>query len=353
MNELKLPFTSTGSILIECTVDDIIHEYTVVDDAILIRCNLTLGFHSLCIRLLNNNSEIRINDALLDDESVRQTLYLTYTVDKQTSVKRQTTILTDYDNIIYLPFINPIANWIGQCAEKIPYNLLSNGLYESYEVYYPKSITVPKKYPKIIQDFFAHDFGFHLHPKVIDAYYNITVPFIKIDTNINYNEKLLADEFINNLEYLKSIARKPKQSAYISVNNPWTVVDLIVNELTEFDLCTAFRADQTKLPDLYKFLKNLNIDRIVHAFIGILAPGEYITPHCDTYQDFDNIPELIGCSQIYIPINFKSGNLFKFSNVGLVPLDGPMLINNHNFSHALINDSEEYRFGLGIVGTKL
>jgi hypothetical protein len=276
-----------------------------------------------------------------------------YTVDKQSLSKRQTTVLTSYDNIVCLPFINPIAQWIGTCSEKVPYNLIANGLYETYEVYYPKSITVPEKYPKIIQDFFAYDLGFHLHPKVIDSYYNRTVPFADINTEINYDEKLLTDEFITNLEYLKSIARRPKQSAYTSSNNPWTVVDAIINESTEFNLNTAFKADQTKLPNLYKFFKNLNIDRIVHSFVGILAPGEYITPHCDTYQEFDNIPELIGCSQIYIPINFKSGNLFKFSNVGLVPLDGPVLINNHNFAHALINDSEEYRFGLGIVGTRL
>jgi hypothetical protein len=353
MNELKLPFASTGIILIECTVDDIVHEYTVVDSAIIIQCNLTHGFHSLCIKLLSNNIEIKIQDALLDDESVRHTLYMMYTVDNQTSAKRQTTILTDYDNTIYLPFINPIAQWISVCSEKVPYNLMADGLYESYEVYYPKSIIVSNKYPKIIQDFFAYDSGFHLHPKVLDAYYNITVPFAGVETKINYDEKLLADELITNVEYLKNMARKPKQSAYTSSNNPWTVVDVIINETAEFNLSTAFRADQSKLPNLYKFLKNLNIDRIVHAFVGILAPGEYITPHCDTYQDFDNIPELVGCSQIYIPINFKSGNLFKFSNVGSIPLDGPVLVNNHNFAHALINDSNEYRFGVGIVGTRL
>jgi hypothetical protein len=276
-----------------------------------------------------------------------------YTNDKQTYSKRQTTILTDYDNIIHLPFINPVAQWIAQCAEKVPYKLLSNGLYESYEIYYPTSVKISDRYPKILQDFFAGDFGFHIHPKVKDPYYNTSVPFAILNNAVDYDEQVLATEFLDNIEYLKSVARKPKQTAYSASENPWTVVDLIINPTSEFDLDSEFKADPNKLPNLYKFLQELDIDLIVHAFIGILAPGEYITPHCDTYQEFDNVLELVGCSQIYIPINFKAGNLFKFANVGLLPLDGPILINNHNFAHALINDSKEYRFGLGIVGTKL
>ena len=353
MNELRLPFTSDGEVLLVCTIDDIIYRHKIIDGSIIITCDLALGFHSLAIRLLNSDTKIRINDALLDGESVRQTLYTMYTIDKQTLSKRQTTILTDYDNIVYLPFINPIAHWISQCAEKIPYNLLSSGLYESYEVYYPKSVIIPNHYPKILQDFFASNFGFHIHPKVEDPYYNTSVPFAVLENTIEYNEQLLTTEFLDNFEYLTSLSRKPKQTAYISSKKPWTAVDLIINPGSEFNLSTAFKADQTKLPNLYNFLERLDIDVIVHAFIGILAPGEYITPHCDTYQEFNNVSELVGCSQIYIPINFKAGNLFKFANVGLLPLDGPILINNHNFAHALVNDSKEYRFGLGIVGSKL
>ena len=353
MNELRLPFTSNSEIAIECAINDVVCSHDIVDDAIVVSCNLTQGFHSLRIKLLSDSTEVRINDALLDGESVRQTLYTMYTVDRQTSSKRQTTILTDYDNIVYLPFINPIAQWISQCSEKIPYALLSNGLYETYEVYYPTSVVIPDHYPTILQDFFVCNFGFHAHPKTTDPYYNTSVPFAKLNNIIKYDEKLLTSEFLDNFEYLTSLARKPKQTAYTSSKKPWTVVDLIINPSSEFNLSTAFKADPTKLPNLYNFLKQLDIDLIVHAFIGILAPGEYITPHCDTYQEFDNIPELIGCSQIYIPINFKPGNLFKFSNIGLLPLDGPILINNHNFAHALINDSEEYRFGLGIIGTRL
>ena len=352
MNELRLPFTSTSKVSIECAINDVICSHDIIDGSIVVSCNLTQGFHSLRIKLLSANTEIRINDALLDGESVRQTLYTMYTVDKQTLSKRQTTILSDYDNIIYLPFINPIAQWISQCSEKIPYNLLSSGLYEKYEVYYPTSIVIPDHYPKILQDFFACNFGFHIHPKVEDPYYNTSIPFAELNNIIEYDEQVLADELLDNLEYLQSLTRKPKQTAYTSSETPWTVVDLIINPKSEFNLNTAFRADPIKLPNLYNFLNQLDMDLIVHAFIGILAPGEYITPHCDTYQEFDNVPDLDGCSQIYIPVNFKTGNLFKFSNVGLIPLDGPILINNRNFAHALINDSKEYRFGLGINGSK-
>lgn len=358
MNELRLPFTLNSGALIsnasvECAIDDIIYSHTIVDSSIIVVGDLNLGFHSLRINLLNNDIEIRINDALLDGVSVRQTLYTMYTIDTQTSAKRQTTVLSNYDTIIYLPFINPIAQWISQCSEKIPYALLSSGLYETYEVYYPTSVVIPEHYPKLLQDFFVCNFGFHTHLKVEDPYYKKSVPFANLNNFIYYDEQVLATELLNNMEYLKSLVRKPKQTAYTSSETPWAVIDLIINLESEFNLNTAFRADPTKLPHLYNFLKELDIDRIVHAFIGILAPGEYITPHCDTYQEFDYNSELVGCSQIYIPINFKPGNLFKFSDIGLLPLDGPILINNHDFAHALINDSKEYRFGLGINGSKL
>jgi hypothetical protein len=357
MNELRLPFTLNSEVSVteasvECAIDNVICSHTIVDNSIIVVCDLNLGFHSLRINLLNNDIKIRINDALLDGVSVRQTLYTMYAIDTQTSAKRQTTVLSDYDTIIYLPFINPIAQWISQCAEKIPYALLSSGLYETYEVYYPTSVVIPDHYPKLLRDFFVCDFGFHTHLKVKDPYYKKSVPFAVLNNFIYYDEQVLADELLNNIEYLKSLSRKPKQTAYTPSENPWTVVDLIINSESDFNLDASFRADPTKLPNLYNFLKQLDIDLIVHAFIGILAPGEYITPHCDTYQELGHISELVGCSQIYIPINFKPGNLFKFSNIGLLPLDGPILINNHNFAHALINDSNEYRFGLGINGSK-
>ena len=60
-----------------------------------------------------------------------------------------------------------------------------------------------------------------------------------------------------------------------------------------------------------------------------------------------------GCGQLYIPVNFKAGNYFKFNNIGLLPLTGPMLINTQQFTHALINNSNEYRFAIGIHGSKL
>ena len=97
--------------------------------------------------------------------------------------------------------------------------------------------------------------------------------------------------------------------------------------------------------------------------MGILAPGKFIPPHADNFYfskktgmllAAEQTARYMGCSQVYIPINFKVGNFFKMTNVGLLPLDqGPLVVNNHNYSHALINDSNEYRFAIAIVGSDL
>jgi len=354
MNVITLLISTSDEFSIECLVNNVVCEYQVIDSSINIFTEVEIGFHLLSIRLIGSQQPtIKIVDALLDGNSFRHTLYMMYTVDQETSNKRQTTILTDYNNVVYLPFVNPMAHWIGICAEKVPYNLLAGGLYEQFEVYYPESVTIPSYYPKLLQDFFITNLNFHLHHKISDPYYNATIPYANIIKNINYDEQVLAGEFLDNVDYLKDIARIPKQNEYDNSNNPWLSVDLIINPNNTYNLSESFLADVNKLPNLYKFFQDLKINTIVHAFIGILAPREYISPHCDTYTEFKNVNELKGCSQIYIPINFKPGNLFKMANVGLLPLDRPLLINNHNFAHALINDSDSYRFALAIVGSKL
>lgn len=353
MTELKLLISCNTTFKLRCLIDDVVYDYKIVNNNIIIECNLRYGFHKLTITLLESNDAISINDATLDGESLMYTLYMMYTDDSSTNSKRQTTILNERDSTVHLPFINPISHWISFCAEKVPHDKLASRLYEEYEVYYPKPIKIPNSYPKIVQDFFEIDFGFHIHKKINDPYYSTEVPYATIDLNFDFDESIISEELLRELEYLKSIARSPKQTAYTNSKTPWKRIDLVTNTKNTFQLADEFKADPTILPHLYNFFQHLGIDNIAHAFLGILAPKEYIVPHCDTYQEYSSISVLKGCSQLYIPINFKSGNLFKIANVGLIPLDKPLLVNNHNFAHALINDSDEYRFALGIVGSKL
>ena len=327
-------------------IDSCVVSAVVTDKELTISADLQYGFHTLAISVTNISSPIVFTDARLDGVSFRQTLYTMF-ADKQ--CKRQTTTLTITDNILYLPFINPIAVWIASCAEKIPAKLYAHSLYDEFEIYYPESIVIPASFPKILQDYMLCNTDFYMHAKslLLDPYYNAEVPYAKL-SKLTYDDTALYTELFANLEFFKNNARTPAQSKYNKLEtskSDWRVFDFILEKNI---------LPEAQFPALYKLLHDLNLDEILHGFIGILGPGEYITPHVDRYEGMEFIIEKYGgCGQLYIPVNFKEGNYFKFNNIGLVPLDGPMLINTQHFAHALINNSNEYRFAIGIHGSRL
>lgn len=331
---------------VNMVVDGMFCMHKVDGNTITFDTELGNGFHLLELHNLTN-STIQLIDVEVDGVSLLHTLYMTFALDRVD--KRQTTILNNNDKALYVPFINPISQWISTCAEKVPYSLMAGDLYNKYDVYFPESIEIPDTYPKLVRDFFMYNSDFHIHPKKKDAFACTDVPY-SVASGIKYVEEELLTEFMFNLSYMQEVARLPKQSEYNNSKLPWKVVDLMINESRSADLDSLLTVNREKLPHLYQFLTQFKTENIAHAFIGILAPGEYISPHCDTYEEYKHVNGLVGCTQIYIPINFKKGNFFKMNKVGLVPVGSPTLINTYNFSHSLINDSDEYRFALAVVG---
>lgn len=352
MQELHLRFNTTSkNPSINITIDGFNVESVISNNEVIIWHNLSHGFHLIEITLINKQGyrPIVFTDASLDGVSFRQTLYTMYS-DKET--RHQTTTLTESDNVLCLPFINPISHWIASCAEKIPSRLYAKNLYSELAVYYPESVTIPKSFPQGLQDFFKYNLDFYVHPKKLldDPYYQHRVPYALVD--IKYNEAALYTELMANLSHLEKVARSPAQNQYNKFEreqaNYWEVVDLI---LPQQDI--ALTVEQ--YPELHKLINSLQLENIMYAFIGILRPGDYVYPHVDQYHDLgDAFSTYGGCRQLYIPVNFKEGNLFKFANIGLVPLDkGPVLVNNDDFAHAVINSSTQNRFAIGVIGSRL
>lgn len=351
MQELRLSFKTTAKHpSFNVSIDGCNVNIAVANNEIIIWYDLPYGFHQAEITLVNKDGSAPIifTDATLNGVSFRQTLYTMYC---NKDDKRQTTTLTIDDNVLYLPFINPISQWIASCAEKIPSRLYAHSLYKDLAVYYPASIKISDKFPRLMQDYMSHSTDCYVHAKavLVDPYYNPAVPYVALP-QLKYDNKALYAELFANLDFFRTNARDPSQNKYNKAESPgntfWQVFDFIVKSNENI-------LDKTQFPELYKLLAYLNIDEILHGFIGILGPGEYITPHVDQYEGMEYVLEQYGgCGQLYIPINFKEGNYFKFTNVGMVPLSGPMLINTQYFSHGLINDSDEYRFAIGIHGSR-
>lgn len=360
MNKLILSTNSIPpSVELKIQLNSEIVEYTVNKHSIEIDLDLELGFYMLSIQLAKGepDTNITITQATLDGISFRQTLYTMFGTN-DAGEKYQSTLLNFDTKTLHLPFINPVASWIALTANKITSRLYTQKLYEELEVYFPESVILSDQYPKLIRDYFKYNLDFYVHPKkdLANPYCSTTVPWSKVE-GITYDEVGLFDEIIENLEYLQSIARIPPQGDLnkIEFNSKtvWSVVEAIL-PTENYSLETAFLLDHERMPKVYSLFKSLNIEEILHGFIGVLPPGDFIVPHIDHYWGNESVVEKYpGCSQIYIPINFKPGNYFKLTNIGLVPLDqGPVMVNNHNFSHSVVNDSNEYRFAIAIIGSK-
>jgi hypothetical protein len=353
----KLKFTlSNSNCLLDIKINSQPVKFTFDNSILTIYSDVTYGIHNLTFKLLNpQNGNVRIDTGSIDGVDFRQTLYMMFAVVDSSRI--QTTTLTNNHIELHLPFGNPMSWWQAICAEKIPKGYYAEGMYEHLEIYYPESIVISDKFPKLLQDFFKINLDFHVHPKNLlsNPYYNTQVPFAPLPKKIEFDEVALFNELMSQLSYLKETSRIPAQHFYSKSLSParWLTNDLIISDPKDYSLESKFSIDRTRVPILYSIFEQLNLDVIVHAFLGILGPNEFISIHIDEYTDYKGMESYSGCSQIYIPINFKLGNLFKLNRVGLLPTEGPMLINNHNFSHALINNSDEYRFSLGIVGSPL
>ena len=354
MTELKFNIFTDNEFLLDIFLDSEQISYTLEDNTIILNSDVSMGFHMLTFKLIKG-ADIRIEAGQVNGVDFRETLYLMFAVSN--SDRRQTTILTIKDHTLYLPFAYPMSWWKASCQEKISSQLFASGLYDELSVYYPESVRLPDTFPKLVRDFYEFNMDFYVHPKKLlnDPYYNHEIPYYSLEKKINYDEQALFNEFMSNLDYLKDTARIPVQKTFANNNlQRWWTNDIIISKPQDYSLEAKFSLDKNKLPILYSFLKELNLDVVVHAFIGILGPMECILPHIDDYAAHTFFPtDYKGCSQIYIPINFKPKNYWKHHNVGLLPLDGPILVNNHNFCHSLVNNSNEYRFGIAIVGSPL
>jgi hypothetical protein len=360
MNLLKLTYTTTtDSFKLKVFLDSKPIEFIQTDNCIEIPCDLTQGFHLLTVQLIKYGvgDLVIFKSAELDGVDFKHTFYTMFANPSMV----QTTCLSSEYKILSLPFMNPLAWWFSSCAIKIPSKYYSGGLYEELSVYYPQSIDPGSDYPKVIRDYFKENMDFYVHPKytVDQSYFRNDVPYVLIGDRISYDETALFKEFTNNLEFLiGNSADYLKKDSKQSSGSQGTCLVTVVNVRTDgsdYDLDRSFHFNKKQFPALYEFFKQLPIKDVVHAFVGILAPKQSIQPHVDSYVGFESVLENYqGCNKLYIPINFKPGNYFKIANVGNIPTDqGPVLVNTQHFVHGLFNDSAEYRFAIGIIGSKI
>lgn len=360
MNLLEIKYQSnTKDFELEIFLGSDPVNYKKTDDSIIIETSIPHGFHLLKIKLSKYQvgDLVTLTSAKLDNIDFRHTFYATFTL----VGKKQTTCLSSEHDCLCIPFMNPLVWWITTCLEKLPSKYFGGRLYDEMVIYYPESVQLTD-HSATVKDYFLFNKDFTVHPKysLEQAYYRHDVPYLVLGDLIQYNEQEIVNELFNNYDFLKSQIKEyyGQKDTDDTINQGTQFISLydnIQSQKDSYDAENDFMLDKNKFPKTLEFFKQLPVRKVFHSMLGILEPGQVIRPHVDKYSGYEEfMGKYGGCSQIYVPLNFKPGNYFKMTNVGLVPTDqGAVLINNHDFTHSVINDSDECRFAILIVATRL
>lgn len=352
-NEILIVFSDTSNInLVNFYIDDVRINPVINDNVAAIDIDIPAGIHMLRLSL-KEKTNIEIKDFRLDGVTIREYLYMSY-LEIENKKYQPCTEIKEIGHSWFLPFANPMSLWYTLCTRKFSNKMFGTNLYEDHEIIYPNRCDPGPEYPKLIRDFFDTNFDFQVFKKSkLDNFWHSTdIPYTKIQLDFNYQS--IEDELFKNIDSvrqshlevishrsLKGLKNVDQWAITLTIgwndkNNPTDWRDRIIWPVME------------KLPNLLKYYEWLStqVDEIYSANIGWMPPGGYGTPHIDIDYPCGWTDDYIGLSNLYIPYRCTEGMLFKVGN-SYVPLDGPVAINNFNYTHSLVNNSKNLRLTLG------
>lgn len=334
-------------------INNVSVDYTITNNKIGINSDsIGFGLHLLKLKTthpLLENQYIKFTSALVNDADVKQNLYLAFS--NVNGVITGNTILSHRTDNWTLPFGNPVSWWLVECANATKGLDFKYDIYKDNCVYYPESITLDESFPKVLQDFFKHNFGFLIHNKneLTNPFNKSSVPYTPL-RNFKYDYSGLLTELQDHVEMFHESAYRPAQTTYkMDINKnkislPWQLLGYKIGASPEF---------LTHLPKVTELIKQIENDgvTILVVFLSAVHPKSVVHIHSDKTLIPQNDKQYkSGCCEIYIPLGWDDNSYFKLDKVGLIPHnDGAYLVNNTDIHHATINDSEQTRFTIGIM----
>jgi len=333
---------------LEFTIDNTPVVFDLIDNTAVITYPAQGLLHVL--RLTNHSDKkFAIQQVQIDGCDLRKLIYLSWIQNQDGQQFQPATEFWQKGQTWILPFGCPLSGWLEEVERKIPNDLFGKNLLEHFDFYFPESIELDSKWPRIIRDFYQHNFTFTVLKKnSIDP---LTMPWVKYSGNIpNHLIQAARQEIQNNTDYIMQ-----NGSSYSQFDN--NTAEFQISSNTQWHRVWLSRQRQPVdawqiFPQVTKLIDSLQVDHW-YSFIGLLPPGGFIYPHRD-YDTFkQNSKEYFpyqGCTQLYIPINWPSKNYIKFTGVGTLCLDSgqAMVINNDSYTHCLVNDSDQTRIVVGI-----
>jgi|LakMenEpi03Aug12_release.lakeMendotaPanAssembly.Ray.scaffolds.fasta_scaffold146512_3 hypothetical protein len=352
MVKIEVPITASSDVELQLFINDDPIEFSIIDGKITAYADF-IGLAMLKIKLLNA-STIKFDNVFVNDVGVRQCLFLSW-VEKDNSKIQPCTELWEKDLIWRMPISNPLSLLLSIASEKFKTGELGTNLFEKYDIHFPESIKIDDQHPTVVKDFFKYNFNFYAEKKIDPSqlYSHTTVPFFFL--NFNYDPAAIYKELVDNHDYLVDQEFiKPLQLDYnksdlkdnFNSKLNWRTVYPYIPDLGRKKAIDEFVLDKDRFSHLFKFYKSLPAKYIYHSYVSIMPPYSFIAPHVDLRKDLD----LHGCTQLYFALNHDpKDHFFKLNSVGLVPVfnDRLVCINNQRYTHAVVNQSPNWRYVIG------
>lgn len=325
-------------------IDNKLIDFELSNGSVVLKSDLSFGFHKLQIVNLSQK-KIQIDKVFIDGNNIRKLIYLSWS-NLQQQRFQPCTELWETNQSWTLPFVYPLSQWIAVAETKIRNDYYGKDLSEKYFIWYPDSIEIDENFPQVIQDFFQYNFDITVVDKHDHTCHQI--PYVKFQGTISNDLLAVATkEILNNLDIIMDHG-----TGYGQRNENLDEFNLLdENTWRILWLKKRFKENSflDRFPDTWKLIDSLKMD-FWQAFIGLLPPKGFIYPHTDntTDKDLKNSP-YVGCTQLYIPIQWPEKSYVKFANAGIVDMStGPMLVNTDHFTHSVVNDSDQPRIVLAL-----
>jgi hypothetical protein len=326
---------------IVCLIDRQSTVMTRESGKLVITGTIPVGVHQLSLQLVNESQYIEIVDVILNDASVRQMLYLSYSqIDDAPRVQPCTT-LTNTKQKWIIPFANPMSFWFSLVYKNITNEEFGKDLGELYYIFYPEVTKLSDRFPQIVKTFFEQNFDFiavnRNNPRGL-------LPFIPINKTPSPELTQNAhNEIMSKLEWVqKNVMDYGAQQQMYNLKEKYT------SNWSKFWLLRDKQSQipRSEFPDVYQLIDSFGFKNISNIYVGVLPSGSYLAPHVD---DRWKSPDLNNkYFYIYIPVNWAPGNYFKFSGGPTLTKARPYIINNKDYVHSVVNDSDETRTVVGV-----
>jgi len=290
------------------------------------KLDLPAGWYELRVDYVD--TKIDISDIKINDSSIKHLLYTGYYTDGAGKVHQPATAVWDTGGFFSIWIHTEIGMMFSRFFDAIRNGDFGKNLFDQYTLTVDRPKTIRKDWPAHIRSFYSLGYGPQWWRKEDTQFpwKYCDVPTLDVDQLLQQLDKILPYSYEKQKGYhIKQLKEKSG--------------DLPLVELQDID-STLFRELATSVG--YK--------RIIDISVQTLEPNTFIDIHRDDHYQWPAYPYMKGCKKFYWACKAHKGVYFKLGNSGLLPLDGPLMINTIDHTHSVVHEGDSARTSILVYG---